>query len=135
MPLLEFVVLGPPVSYQTSDKKNLKAWQALIKGEAAKVWTGPPVTGKLKFLLINFHEGEKPPLDDDNMVKPIRDALNKVVYDDDRQIRYSETIQVSIDAPVKIRRASKILLEAYWKGDEFLYVRIEEAPDVIQLPQ
>src|SRR4051794_26590283 len=131
---LEFVVPGPPVSYQTSDKKNLKAWQVTIKAEAAKTWTGPPLGGKLKFLLINFHEGDKPPLDDDNMVKPIRDALNKFVYDDDRQIRYSETIQVSIDAPLKIRRAAAILLAAYNKGDEFLYVRIEDAPDFIQLP-
>jgi crossover junction endodeoxyribonuclease RusA len=135
MPLLEFVVPGPPVSHQTSDKKNLKAWQATIKAEAAKFWTKPPVTGRLKFLLINFHEGSKPPLDDDNMVKPIRDALNKFVYDDDRQIRYSETIQVSIDDPIKIRRASKILLDAFSQGDEFLYVRVEDAPDVIQLPQ
>src|SRR2546423_8235800 len=108
MPLLEFVVAGPPVSHQTSDKKNLKTWKALIKAEAAKVWTNPPLSGKLKFLLINFHEGEKPPLDDDNMVKPVRDALNRFVYDDDRQIRYSETIQVSIDAPVKIRRGSRL---------------------------
>jgi len=67
------------------------------------------------------------------MVKPIRDALNKLVYDDDRQIRYSETVQVSIDAPIKIRRASKVLLDAFCTGDEFLYERIEDAPDVIQL--
>jgi KaiC/GvpD/RAD55 family RecA-like ATPase len=85
--------------------------------------------------LINFHEGDKPSLDDDNMVKPIRDALNKLVYEDDRQIRYSVTINVSIDAPVMIRRASRMLLNAYSKGDEFLYVRIEDAPDSIQLPQ
>jgi hypothetical protein len=135
MPLLEFVVPGPPVSHQTSDKANLKAWQATIKAEAAKFWTSPPLKGKLRFLLINFHEGDKPPLDDDNMVKPIRDALNKFVYDDDRQIRYSETLQVSIDDPVRIRKASRILLDAFCKGDEFLYVRIEDAPDFIQLPQ
>lgn len=89
----------------------------------------------MKFLLINFHEGDKPSLDDDNMVKPIRDAPNKFVYDDDRQIRYSETLHVSIDAPIKIRKASKILLDAFSKGEEFLYVRIEDAPAVIQLPQ
>jgi hypothetical protein len=46
------------------------------------------------------------------MVKPIRDALNKFVYDDDRQIRYSETFQIPIDDPIKIRRASAILLAA-----------------------
>ena len=74
-------------------------------------------------------------LDDDNMVKPIRDALNKFVYNDDRQIRYSETIHQSIDAPIRIRKASRILLDAFCKGDEFLYVRIDEAPDFIQLPQ
>ena len=83
---LEFVVPGPPVSHQTSDKSNLKKWQAEIRAEAAKTWTTARLTGKLKFLLINFHEGDKPPLDDDNMVKPIRDSLNKFVYDDDRQI-------------------------------------------------
>ena len=132
---LEFVVLGPPVSYQTSDRTNLKAWVATIRAEAAKTWTGPPLTGRLKFLLINFHEGDKPPLDDDNMVKPIRDALNKLVYDDDRQIRYSVTIQVGIDDPMKLRRASRVLLEAFARGDEFLYVRIEDAPATIELPQ
>ena len=89
----------------------------------------------LKFPLISFHEGDKPSLDDDNMFKPIRDALNKLVYDDDRQIRYSETIQVSSDAPVKIRRGSRILLDSYCQGDQFLYVRSEDAPDFIQLPQ
>jgi crossover junction endodeoxyribonuclease RusA len=133
--LLEFIIEGTPVSHQTSDKTNLKAWQATVKAAAGKVWSSPPLTGKLRFLLINFHEGDKPPLDDDNMVKPIRDALNKFVYDDDRQIRYSETIQVCIDDPVKIRRAPAVLLAAYSKGDEFLYVRIEDAPDLLQLPR
>jgi crossover junction endodeoxyribonuclease RusA len=76
MPLLEFVVLGPPVSHQTNDRSNLRAWQNSVRIEAAKVWTQPPLTGKLKLVVINFHEGDKPPLDDDNMVKPIRDALN-----------------------------------------------------------
>lgn len=132
---LEFVIPGPPISHQTTVPAKRIAWQATVKAEASKVWTGEPLTGKLKFVLINFHEGDKPPLDDDNMVKPIRDALNKLVYEDDRQIRFSETVQVSIDAPIKIRRASKVLMDAFHKGEEFLYVRVEDAPDFIQLPQ
>jgi hypothetical protein len=131
---IEFVLPGPPVSYQTSDKANLKAWQGTVRAAAAARWSLAPLSGKLKFLLINFHEGDKPPLDDDNMVKPIRDALNKLVYADDRQIRYSETFHIPIADPVKIRGASAILLAAYSKGDEFLYVRIEDAPPFIQLP-
>jgi Holliday junction resolvase RusA-like endonuclease len=81
---LEFVLPGPPLSYQTRDKANLKAWQATVSAEAAKTWTAAPLTGKLKFLLINFHEGDEPSHDDDNMMKPIRDALNQFVYADDR---------------------------------------------------
>src|SRR3954468_8244080 len=136
MPHLEFTVDGPPVSHQTRDRAALAAWKALIRQAAMNKWgSKPPLTYKLKCTIINFHEGTNASLDDDNMVKPIRDALNKLVYDDDRQIRYSETIQVCIDAPVKIRRGSKILLDCYCKGAEFLYVRIEDAPDFIQLPQ
>ncbi len=133
---LEFTIDGPPVSYQTKDKSSLNAWKNAVRAEAAKHWAArPPLIGKLKCTIYNFHEGENPSLDDDNMVKPIRDALNGLVYDDDSQIRYSETIHICIDAPIKIRRASAILLAAYGKGDEFLYVRIDDAPDFIQLPR
>lgn len=95
----------------------------------------PPLSGRLKCIIYNFHEGESATLDDDNMVKPMRDAMNKLVYGDDAQIVFSETIHISIDAPIKIRRASAVLLAAYTKGDEFLYVRIEDAPNFIQLPE
>jgi hypothetical protein len=136
MPLhLEFTVEGPPVSHQTKDKASLRAWKARVRGAAAQSWTGPPVAGRLKFTLINFHEGAVAPLDDDNMVKPVRDALNQFVYNDDRQITHSETVQIGIDEPVKVRRASRILLAAYGRGEPFLYVRVETSPDFIQLPQ
>jgi hypothetical protein len=136
MPHLEFTVIGPPVSHQTKDKASLNAWKGVIRAEAAKNWAGKlPLTGKLKCTIFNFHEGEDASLDDDNMVKPIRDAMNGLVYVDDSQIRYSETMHICIDAPIKIRRASAVLLAAYGKGDEFLYVRIDDAPDFIQLPR
>ncbi len=136
MPHLEFTVAGPPVSHQTKDKSSLLAWKGVIRTEAARLWAGRTLlTCRLKCTIINFHEGSAASLDDDNMVKPIRDAMNKVVYDDDSRICYSETIHVSIDAPIKLRRASAVLLTAFSKGDEFLYIRIDDAPEVIQLPQ
>jgi crossover junction endodeoxyribonuclease RusA len=136
MPLLEFVVDGPPVSQQTRDRKNLQAWRTVISAEATKTWGAKPLlTGRLRCMIINFFEGKLPPLDDDNMVKPIRDAMNNLIYADDEQIRYSETIQVSIDDPIRIRRGSIVLLTAFSKGDEFVYIRLDDAPDIIQLPQ
>jgi crossover junction endodeoxyribonuclease RusA len=136
MPHLEFTVLGPPVSQQARDKSGLSAWKSAVWAEAAKHWGNrPPLTGKLKCTIINFHEGPDATLDDDNMVKPIRDAMNGLVYGDDSQIRYSETMHISIDAPVKARRASEIVLAAYNRGDVFLYIRIDDAPEIIQLPK
>jgi crossover junction endodeoxyribonuclease RusA len=136
VPHLEFTVPGPPVSQQTRDKASLSAWKGTIRAEAAKIWGArPPLTGKLKCPIINFHEGPDARLDDDNMVKPIRDAMNGLVYEDDSQIRYSETIHIGIDAPVKARRASEVVLAAYNGGDVFLYIRIEDAPEFIQLPR
>ena len=136
MPHLEFTIGGPPISHQTRDKANLRRWMTEIRAAASIAWAGkPPLTAQLKCTIINFHEGGLASLDDDNMVKPIRDAMNGLVYRDDRQISYSETIQVGIDAPIKIRGASAILLAAYSRGDEFLYVRIDDAPDFIQLPR
>ena len=134
-PHLEFTVDGPPVSSQTRDRFSLNAWKDSVKAQAAKAWgANAPLSGKLKCTVINFHEGDDASLDDDNMVKPIRDAMNGLVYLDDSQITYSETVSVGIDAPIKIRRASAVLLAAYSKGDEFVYVRIDDAPDFIQLP-
>ena len=72
MPHLEFTVAGRPVSHQTRDRANLLVWKNLIRAEAPRNWgTQPPLTGKLKCTIINFHEGPDAPLDDDNMVKPI----------------------------------------------------------------
>src|SRR5271166_6617968 len=131
MPHLEFTVEGPPASHQTRDKASLPNWKRIIRAEAARCWGAKSrLTCKLKCTctIINFHEGNVASLDDDNMVKPIRDAMNKLVYDDDSQICYSETIHVSIDAAIKLRRASAILLAAFSNGVEFLYIRIDDAP-------
>jgi hypothetical protein len=94
----------PPASHQASDKANLRARQATERTEAARKWTGAPLTGKLRFLPINFHEGDMPSLDDNNMVNPIRDALNNLVYEDDRQIRYSQTPHVPHEMAPKWRQ-------------------------------
>jgi crossover junction endodeoxyribonuclease RusA len=135
MALLEFTVEGTPVSHQTSDKSYLQTWKAAVRAEAAKHWTSPPVTGPVKFILMNFFVGPKAPLDDDNMAKPIRDALNGLVYVDDQQITHAEHAQTSIDGYFQIRGVSLVLLDAFHRGKEFVYVRIEQAPSHTQLPK
>src|SRR5436190_5771604 len=95
---LEVVVLGPPVSNQSA-RANVLAWQAKVKAELVKVWSKPPLNEKLKSIIINFHDGEKPSVDVDNMAKPIHDVMNKLVYEDDRQVRSTEVSHLRIDSP------------------------------------
>jgi Holliday junction resolvase RusA-like endonuclease len=135
MPLVEFTVEGMPVSHQTGDRALLQAWKKTVRAAAAKVWTGRPVTGPVKFIVMFFHDDPKPVLDDDNMAKPIRDALNGLVYQDDKQITHAEHVLTSINALYEVRYVAHVILEAFRKGDPFVYVRIEDAPAHTQLPR
>lgn len=124
---LEFTVEGRPVSHQTATRRRVADWKATVRAVADSLWSGDPLTGQLKFTLICFHERTEPPMDDDNMLKPIRDALNRLVDVDDSQIRHSETILHPIGEMFYVRYAPQPILDALGIGVEFVYVRIEDA--------
>lgn len=131
---LEFAVPGPPISNQ-SQGTALSGWRATVEAEARKGWNALPLSGVLKAVVINFHTGGKPPLDLDNMSKPILDVLQGVVYSDDRQIRQAELAHVKIDTPLVVVGASKVLVAALQVGDQFVYVRVEDPADPLPLPK
>jgi len=135
---LEFVVLGPPISNQQSTpngKANLIAWRATIAGAAGPLWAKPLLTTNLKAIIINFYAGNKPSVDVDNMSKPILDEMQKIVYDDDRQIVQAEITHVKIGSAFPIVGASKILVDAIRAGAQFVYVRLEDPADPFPLPK
>jgi len=91
MPLFEFTVEGPPLSAQTASRKAHRAWKQRVRTAAERVWDRRrnPLAEQLHILVDYYHDGPAIPLDNDNMVKPIQDALNGLVYVDDRQITYT----------------------------------------------
>src|SRR5262249_28615672 len=124
-----------PISNQVQGA-NLSGWRGTVEAEARNRWGAKAVlTGNLKAIIINFHVGDKPSVDVDNMSKPILDILQQIVYEDDRQIRQAEITQVRIDAPFVIAGASKILVTALQAGNQFVYVRIEDPVDPFPLPK
>ena len=135
MPLVEFIVEGSPVSHQTKNRKALQGWKARVRAEAVKVWNQPPVKALIQCTIINFYGGPAPTLDDDNMVKPIRDALNGLVYEDDLQVRHSIHAHLSNRGLYQISGSSKLVVDALREGKEFVFVRIEDAPANPQLPR
>lgn len=130
-PLLpfEFTVAGRPVSHQSNNRVALAAWRRQVRSAAAAYWSTSPISVvPLRIVVVYYHEEWKPRIDGDNMLKPIQDALIGLVYSDDSRITDSQTRKTPIDDPFCPRRASRILLEAFAVGDEFIYVIIDDAP-------
>jgi Holliday junction resolvase RusA-like endonuclease len=135
---LEFVVAGPPISNQqrtNGGRANLAGWRALIAGAAGPLWPKPLLTGDLKAIIINFYAGNKPSVDVDNMSKPILDVMQRIVYDDDRQIIQAEITHVKIGAAFSIAGVSRVLVNAIQAGSQFVYVRLEDPLDPLPLPR
>ena len=131
---LEFVVLGPPVSNQSASP-NLMTWRATVAGAATLNWANPLLAGDLKAIIINFYAGNRPSVDVDNMSKPILDVMQNLVYGDDRQIVQAEITHSKIGAAFAIMGVRPIIVSSIQSGNEFVYVRIEDAVDPFPLPK
>lgn len=124
----EFTVLGPPVSHQSDNKVLLAEWRKRVTTAAARDWTALPLTCNLRIVVTYCHEGVSVRIDGDNMLKPIQDALIGLIYTDDKLITDAETRKSAIDEPIRARGASRVLLEAFAVGQEFIHVIIDVAP-------
>jgi Holliday junction resolvase RusA-like endonuclease len=132
----EFTVPGPPVSHQTHDRARLAIWKETVRRSAAVSWPfESPADTPLKIAVTYYHEGAAVRIDNDNLLKPIQDALNGLVYEDDRQITDTFVRKTSIDGRFQVRRAPMTLLEAFAQGDEFIHVLVTDAPDHAELPR
>jgi len=87
------------------------------------------VAENLRVTVTYYHEGLETRIDNDNLLKPIQDALIGVVYIDDRQITDTMVRETAIDGSFHVRGASWVLLEAFHRGNEFLHIIVGPAPD------
>lgn len=78
----DFLIPKRPVSLQTRKTANLQAWKQYVRAEAEKTWTGQFFTERnIQLTLVYLYSGD--PLDTDNIIKPIQDALIGLIYKDD----------------------------------------------------
>lgn len=125
----EFTIKGPPVSHQTRNRQRLQQWRAAVKTAASGAWSnGAAVSDAVSVTITYYYEGSSP--DVDNIIKPIQDALIGVVFVDDDQVVDTKSRKRLIDGSFRVRGASSILLSAFAQGDDFLHIKVEEAPDM-----
>jgi hypothetical protein len=85
-PLFEVCVHGLAVSAQSGNRPRLGAWKRHVMNVAAAAWVGsPPLGGDLE--LHVFHYADVLLGDLDNLNKPIQDALQAIVFVNDRQVK------------------------------------------------
>jgi Holliday junction resolvase RusA-like endonuclease len=125
----EFVIPGIPVSQQTRNRKRLTQYKQEISALAAKrLPTGfIPIDGRVKITVVYYYESV--PLDTDNFIKPVQDALIGVVYADDNQVFDIGLRKTDLTGSFRVKGMSAVLAEGFCSGKEFLYVRVERAPD------
>jgi Holliday junction resolvase RusA-like endonuclease len=127
----EFTVDGPPVSHQTHNALRLRIWKQTVRNAASQRWPSEtsPVTSRLKITVTYYHDGIAVRLDNDNLLKPIQDALISLIYMDDRQITDTVVRKTDLNGSFRVRGMSFVLAEGFCRGNEFLHIRVEAAPD------
>jgi Holliday junction resolvase RusA-like endonuclease len=129
----EFAVVGKPISHQTKNKTALRDWKLQVLGTAKKMVGCKKPTGiHCQVTITHFFdsdEWETGVPDSDNIVKPVRDALQGIIYVDDYQVSDFVSRRRDINKAFRIRGMSPPLAYAFTQGDEFLYIKIEAAPE------
>jgi Holliday junction resolvase RusA-like endonuclease len=133
----EFIIIGKPVSHQTKDKQRLRDWKAKVRHVAETQWPQThPLGDSMQVTITHYYDaphGEEGVPDSDNIVKPVRDALNGVVYVDDYQITDFLSRRRNLNRSFRVKGMSTALAEGFCAGAEFLHVKIEAAPDPSEL--
>ncbi len=130
----EFVVIGKPISHQAKERKRVQAWKDQVRSVAESYWKGNvPLGQAIQVVITHYYDivggDESAVPDSDNIVKPIRDALNGLIYVDDYQITDFISRRRNLNGSFRVKGISPALAEGFSKGQEFLHIRIEPAPD------
>ena len=71
--------------------------------------------------------------DTDNLIKPVQDALQGVVYVNDRQVKDGLSNRRNIDGRFRVRFMSPQLAAAFSRGEEFIHIRVSLSPETEEL--
>ena len=85
----------------------------------------PPFAGEVMVVITYYFKGGS--LDVDNMPKPILDAMNRLVYSDDRQITDLVCRKRDRNRDLQFENPSSVLLETLGRSEQFLHITVANA--------
>jgi Holliday junction resolvase RusA-like endonuclease len=111
---------------QTKYASRLQEWKRYVRTEAEKAWTGQPVAAAGFHLKLVYLYNDAP-VDVDNIVKPIQDALDGLVYPSDILVTDVESHRRLLAGTYEIMRFPPLLLQGLLSGRECVYVAVYES--------
>jgi crossover junction endodeoxyribonuclease RusA len=96
-----------------------------VRAEASKTWVGTPYSGNVHLTLVYLYDTD--PVDTDNIIKPIQDALIGLVYEDDSLVTDVESHRRSLSDTFDVALCPSLLVRGIRSGSECVYVRINSA--------
>lgn len=125
--MIEFVLHKRPVSLQVKKRENLQAWKNFIYGRARQIWRGPPLSDNIDVHLTVVYFCNDSPVDVDNIIKPIQDALSTLIFADDVQISDVDSHRRYLSDGIDVTNLPPLLADAVATGDESVYIRVQRA--------
>lgn len=131
---LEFVVPGVPRTIQTKKSRTRNEWKERVREAARKGWPDgrPPLTRELSATVIHFYTRHTE-LDVDGIGKLILDALIGTAIEDDGLISQVLT-RKSNQIGLLVSNPPLILADTLGSIEDFVYVRLSDAPNHQELP-
>lgn len=123
-------MLTSPFGLQAKGQRK-RAWKASVLRAATAYWRqrSGPLVQSLQVTIVHYY-ATTPIGDTDNLVKPILDALDGLVYVDDSSVTDVICRRRRIDTTYDFDRVPYVLLDGLTSGaDDFIYVVVEAAPD------
>jgi len=138
-PYFDYIVYGRPPSTQLQSRGSnprpkkeagLPAWRATIADairEARDTYSGgyflEDDVVRLDLFWVYDEKNANDP-DPDNMVKPFKDELEGVLFDDDRVVKEMHLFKFSLREPKQLDMRAEKLDDAFASNREFVYVRV-----------
>jgi crossover junction endodeoxyribonuclease RusA len=126
------VVAGVPASSQASGRSKTR-WKQKVAAKALAVLPpgASPTSDDVEIRIVYYHE--EAPLDVDNMIKPIQDALCGLVYEDDAQVADTHGSRRDLNDSFRVNGMSPALAEGFVGGKAFVHIKVSQAPNPSEL--
>jgi hypothetical protein len=130
----ECVVFGVPVSVNVTNKVKKQRWRDAVQAAVRAEWPHDedPLACELKIHITYYHI--RAPLDVDNMIKPIQDALSGIVYVDDKLLTDTHGHRRDLSGAYKLQGLTPALAKGFMARTPFVHIRIEKSSFTGELP-